>query len=128
MRQTHGMVEISIEQRTLVLDVQGSHKLWALKSRLEIPLANVRQVYADPTPAMGWFDGLKLAGTDVPNVFRAGLFWLDGERVFYDVRNPQNTIVIELAHERYAKLIVEVEDPKAAVNQIQAALAHKGAH
>lgn len=122
MRQTGRMVDISIENGTLVLDVQGSHKLWALKSRLEIPLSNVRRAYADPDPAMGWFDGLKLAGTDIPNVFRAGLFWMDGERVFYDVRNPQNTIVIELLHEHYAKLILEVEDPKVAVAQIQAAL------
>lgn len=122
MRQTEPMVDISVESGTLVLDVQGSHKLWALKSRLEIPLSNVRRAHADPNPAMGWFDGLKVAGTDIPNVFRAGLFWMDGERVFYDVRNPQNTIVIELVHERYAKLIVEVEDPKVAVAQIQAAV------
>lgn len=122
MRQTGRMVEISIENGLLVLDVQGSHKFWALKSRLEIPLLHIRSVQADPNPAMGWFDGLKVAGTDIPNVFRAGLFWMDGERVFYDVRNPQNTIIIELADENYAKLIVEVEDPRSAVAQIQAAL------
>lgn len=122
MRQTEGMVEISIENGLLVLDVQGSHKFWALKSRLEIPLVHICSVHADPNPAMGWFDGLKLAGTDVPNVFRAGLFWLDGERVFFDVRHPENTIVIEMEHESCAKLIVEVEEPKRAVEQIRSAL------
>ena len=72
---------------------------------------------------MGWFDGLKILGTDLPNHFRAGTFLLDGNRVFYDVRHPENTVVIELSEEHYAKLIVEVADPAATVRQLQEALA-----
>lgn len=64
---------------------------------------------------MGWFEGIKLLGTGIPNFFRAGTFYQDGELVFWDVRNPENTIVIELEHENFRKLIVEVETPASAI-------------
>lgn len=117
------MVEVSFTHDSLVLNVQGTHKFWALKSRLEIPLEHIKSVVADPDPAMGWFQGLKIAGTDLPNLFRAGLFYQEGNKVFWDVRHAEKTIVIELHDESCGKLIVEVEDPQAAIQQIHAALA-----
>jgi hypothetical protein len=117
------VVEIVITHDMLHLEVKGSHKLWALKSRLEIPLEHVTGVHVDPKPAMGWFQGMKIAGTDLPNIFRAGLFLQQGDKVFWDVRHPKKTIVIELEDESCAKLIVEVKDTKAAVAEIRRALA-----
>lgn len=116
------MVDITVTHDTLVLEVLGSHKFWALKSRLSIPLEHIKGVYADPEPAMGWFQGLKVAGADIPNIFRAGMFYQKGEKVFWDVRHPKNTIVIEMEDETFSKLIVEVKDPEAAVAEIRAAL------
>ena len=75
---------------------------------------------------MGWFQGLKLAGTDLPNIFRAGTFCQDGELVFWDVHEPKNTIVIDLDHERYKKLIIEVQNPEEEVKKINSAVAAKG--
>ncbi len=48
-----GMVEITVSHEHLLLEVEGMHKLWALKSRLDIPLAHIKSVHADPYPAMG---------------------------------------------------------------------------
>lgn len=71
---------------------------------------------------MGWFKGLKIAGTDIPNIFKAGI-WYQGEGlVFWDVLNPENTVVIDLDHEHFAKLILEVADPKAAVRLLENAI------
>src|SRR5260370_34440147 len=109
------MVEIQIEAEKAVFEVEGWDKLWSLRSRLEIPLSHIKGAHADPSPAMGWFQGLKLAGTDLPNIFRAGTFYQEGKLVFWDVREPERTIVIDLGHEKYAKLIIEVADPQAAV-------------
>ena len=116
------MVEITIDGQNAVFEVVGWDKLWSLRSRLTIPLAHITSVYSDPEPAMGWFDGLKIAGTAVPNIFRAGTFYQHGELVFWDVHHPEKTIVIELEHERYKKLIVEVENPPGEVKKIKAAL------
>ena len=101
--------------------------MWALTSRLTIPLAHIRSVEANPHPAMRWFQGLKIAGTELPNVFRAGMFYQDGNKVFWDVRHPENTIVVSLTDERYATLIIEVEDPEFVVGLITAAIADAGA-
>ena len=49
-------------------------------------------------------------------------FFQDGKRVFWDVHNPENTIVIELRDERFDALVIEVADPKATVELVEAAL------
>jgi hypothetical protein len=116
------MVELSISGGNLVLHVMGADKLWALKSSLEIPLKHIAEIKADPAKARGWWHGIRLPGTSIPGVLTAGTFYQDGKRVFWDVHNPDNTVVIELKDERYNELIVEVVNPDAAVELVKAAL------
>lgn len=116
------MVEVSIDETKVTFEVKGMDKVWALTSRLEIPWEHIRTVYADPNPAMGWFQGLKLAGADIPNHFRAGLFYQEGNKVFWDVRHPEKTIVVELNDEKYAKLIIEVADPETVLQEVNTAM------
>jgi hypothetical protein len=116
------MVDLSILAGNLVLHVRGADKLWALKSSLEIPLAHIAEIRADPEIAHSWWHGIRMPGTNVPGVLTAGTFYQEGKRVFWDVHNPENTVVIVLKDERYNELIVEVADPQAAVELIKAAL------
>jgi hypothetical protein len=116
------MVDLSISEGTLTLHVRGADQLWALKSSLEIPLRHIAEIRADPAIAHGWYHGLRMPGTNVPGVVTAGTFYQNGERIFWDVHHPENTIVIELKDERYKQLIVEVANPKAAVEMVTAAL------
>jgi hypothetical protein len=63
-------------------------------------------------------------GTDLPHVVMAGSFlFLDGEHAFWDVHDPERTVVIELDHERFTKLVLEVEDPQATAAAINTAIA-----
>lgn len=116
------MVNVSIEGDRLNFDVEGWDKLWALKSQLSIPLAHVSEVTIDPDAARGWWHGLRLFGTQVPGLVTAGTFYQSGGIVFYDVHDPERTIVLELDHETYERLIVEVEDPVDAVARIKSAI------
>jgi hypothetical protein len=116
------MVDLSVAEGRLTLHVRGSDKLWAFKSSLEIPLVHIASVRADPEIARGWYHGIRLPGTNVPGVITAGTFYQDGKRVFWDVHDPEKTIVIDLHDERYNELIVEVDDPEGAVRLIQSAL------
>lgn len=109
------MVDLSISAGNLVLQIRGADKLWALKSSLEIPLQHVAGIRVDHEVARGWWHGWKMAGTNLPGVITAGTFHQDGKRVFWDVHDPENTVVIDLHDERYNQLIVEVADPGAAV-------------
>jgi len=121
------MVDLSVSDGKLVLHVQGADKLWAFKSSLEIPLQHVAGIRADPSIAHGWWHGFRVPGTNIPGVLTAGTFYQDGQRVFWDVHNPDNTVVIDLHDERYNELVVEVADPNGAVELLRALLPPKPA-
>ena len=42
------MVDLSVADGKLILHVRGADKLWAFKSSLEIPLAHIAEIRADP--------------------------------------------------------------------------------
>lgn len=119
------MVTISINGDRVHFDVEGIDQLWALRSHLEFPLSHIRSVRVDPDSARGWWHGLKLWGSNIPGVLTAGTFYQEGGIVFYDVHDPDRTIVIELDHERYNRLIVEVDDPEKEQSKIDRALKTK---
>lgn len=116
------MVTISIDGDRVHFDVEGLDKLWSLRSRLEFPLAHIRAVKVDPEAARGWWHGLRLLGSNIPGVLTVGTFYQHGEVVFYDVHDPDGTIVLELEHERYKRLIVEVETPEQTRKMIEQAI------
>jgi len=113
------MTQLSVSDGKLNIEVKGWDRLWALRSHLSIPLEDVVRVYADSQIAEPWWKGLRVAGSNLPGVLAAGTFYHHSQWVFWDVHNPEKVIVIELRHEHYAKLIVEVEDPAATVAAIQ---------
>jgi hypothetical protein len=113
------VIDISIEGDKAVFDVEGIDKLWSLRSRLQIPLAHIRDVRAHPTVARGWWHGLRLLGTNMPGILTAGTFHQDGNNVFWDVHDPERTIVLTIAHEFYDQLIIEVADPAKAIALLQ---------
>lgn len=117
------MARVSIDDTDLIIEIEGMDKLWALQSRLTIPLANVRGATADPGIAKDP-KGLRAPGTHLPGVITAGTFHADGERVFWDVRDPAGAVVVELRDERFARLVIEVTDPRATVTLIEQAVHH----
>ncbi len=116
------MAEVYVSDGTLTVEMQGLDKLWALKSRLDIPMKNVTAVEINPKMAHGK-KGFRVPGTHLPGVITAGTFILDGDRVFWNVRDPDQAIVIHLHDERYARLIVQVDEPAVTVATLQRALA-----
>ncbi|BCJ48021.1 hypothetical protein GCM10010168_23800 [Actinoplanes ianthinogenes] len=113
--------EIRVDGDTLVVDIIGMDKFWALKSRLEIPLAHVAGATLDPGVDRE-FKGIRTGGTHFPGWLTAGRFRKDGEMVFWDVRDPNKAVVIALRDETYARLIIEVADPRATVDLVEHAI------
>ena len=116
------MAEIEITPQTLVVHITGADRLWALKSRLEIPLAHVVGAAQAQDEAHTWLKGIRLPGTHIPCVLSAGIFHRHGDRVFWDVHHPDNAIAIELKDEHFARLVVEVDDPAATLAAIGRAI------
>lgn len=115
------MVNVTVSGDRAIFEVEGLHKLWSLRSRLEIPLAHITDVEHEPEQVGRWWHGWKLMGTDMPGLFAAGTFYYQGELVFWDVRDVARTITVSLADERFKKLIIEVEDPRETVTLLRTA-------
>jgi len=115
------MARVRIDGSDLVVVMEGLDKLWAFKGSLTIPLANVRGATADPGIAADP-KGVRAPGSHVPGVIVAGTFHQDGEKVFWDVRDASKAVVIELADEKYTRLVVQVEDPRATVALVENAV------
>ncbi len=113
------MVNIYRENDKIIFKVEGWDKLFAFKSSLEIPVTHIISVYADPNIQMNFLDSIKLLGTSIPQLFRAGSFYQHGEIIFWDVRNTNNVIVVELEYEHFKKLVIEVDDPAKAIDIIK---------
>jgi len=116
------MVDVTIHGDRAVFNVEGMHKLWSFRSRLDIPLVHITGVDADPAQVGVWWHGFKLLGTDMPGMFAAGTFYYHGEMVFWDVHDVSQTIVVSLEHERYKKLIIEVSDVAGTLARLRSAL------
>ena len=117
------MVDVTIQGDRAVFNVEGLHKLWSFRSRIEIPLMHITGVDANPDQVRHWWHGFKLIGTDAAGLFAAGTFYYHGEIVFWDINDPAQTIVVSVEHEHYKKLIIEVSDVAGTVARLRAALA-----
>ena len=108
------MVEIQPQGDVVVFNVQGMHKLWALKSQLTIPRAHIRGARQDAEAVNRWWKGWRV-GTHVPGLLTAGTFYFEGQQIFWDVANVDHAIIIDLLDEDYHQLIIEVADPAAVL-------------
>jgi hypothetical protein len=110
------MTKMSVSDGKLIIDLQGLDKIWALKSRLEVPvehISGVRRAEDEPVPI------IRLPGTFVPGLITAGTYYeAGGDRVFWDVHDQKKAIVIDLRDEHFAKLVIEVADPEASIREI----------
>ena len=115
------MAEVELAQDALIVPLESMDRLLTLRSRLEVPLSNVEGAEADPEEARRRWHGIMERGIWVPGPITAGTFYQEGELVFWDVHDPEKTVVIRLRDERCARLIIEVEDPEATVAQVNEA-------
>jgi hypothetical protein len=114
---------IELTKDSLTVHIKGADKLWALRSELQIPLANVISAQAASEEAQTWLHGMRVGGTHIPGVISAGRFYSHGELVFWDVHEPDKAIAIELRDERYDKLVIDAENPEEDIVRIREAIA-----
>jgi hypothetical protein len=113
------MTKVTVTESKLTIEVQGLHKLWSFKSKLEIPLEHV----SDVRPAANErASGIRFPGTQLPGILTAGTFYHQGKKVFWDVHDFSKAIAIDLRDDSFSTLIIEVADPVTAIEQIERAL------
>jgi hypothetical protein len=114
------MVKIIVDGEQLVFAMPGWQE--DLKKRLAFPLDHIAGARADSFLARNWIGRLRFMAAYVPGMMRPGALYDDGDCVYWEVHNPEKTIIVYLEDEPYAKVVVEVEDPVAAASLIEEAL------
>jgi hypothetical protein len=111
------LVEVSIDDRFLVVQPLGAMQLWSMKRRLRVPLAWVRAArVADGTSLVF---GLRMPGVALPGVLAAGSYGFGKNRSFWIVRRRRGPkVVIELDEGGYSMIVLEVPDPETVVRRI----------
>ena len=119
------MVSIHIEDGVATFRIAGLHKLWALKSRIVVPVQDI--VAVDGSEAAPRWAGWRIAGTSMPGLITAGTFRRDAQWTFWDVAQPDAAIVVTLHGHWYSRLIVEVARPDDARQLLTQAMARSHA-
>ena len=108
------MVRIEREDINFVFEVVGWHKVWPFTNKLVIPIPHVVAAYPNEQQ-LNFISGIRLFGTGLPGVISAGTYYFGDSIIFCDVMDYENSILVELRDEYYKMLIIEVEDPYAAI-------------
>lgn len=104
------MAEVYCLNDTLTVHLPGRDREIAKRARLDIPLDEIRGVEVGRGIARGLI-------TDANEAF-----FRDGNRIFWDVRNPRKAIEIALNDESFSRLVIDVRDPRGVINEIREAL------
>ncbi|MFF2390570.1 CPBP family intramembrane glutamic endopeptidase [Agromyces sp. NPDC058104] len=115
---------VTIQNGSLFVEPKGIDKVWSLTRRIEVPLAHVRGATFD-LGANHEPKGVRAPALSAPGKW-SGTFVRDGEKTFWNVSTPGATIVIELADERFERLVLTVNEPRRLVDAINAAAANDG--
>ena len=116
--QHHAAVGVTPDDRLLVRPV-GAMRFWALSKGIDVPISSVADVGVEDRKAAlrGW----RAPGTYLPGVMIAGTYRSHGEKDLWFVGSAPQVLVIELVGEDYRHVVVQVEDPEAAVEALRAA-------
>ena len=116
---TMAAIGISPDDRLLVRPV-GMVRVWALSKGIEVPVTSMVDVGV--SPRKGLVRGFRAPWTYLPGFMIAGTFRSKGEKDLWMVGRAKEVLVIELFDERYRHVMVQVEDPHAAVEALRAAM------
>lgn len=107
-------ISLDVVGDNLVVRISGKDALYALSRGMDIPLTSIEGIAVAPSASIPR-TGLRLPGTGIPGVLRAGSFGTGARRDFWLVRRADQLLVVVLQPgEPYRRLILEVPDPQAA--------------
>ena len=114
------MARIELSERDVTVHLSPLDEVLALHGSLRIPFTHIAAASADPVPP-DWYRGFRI-GTNIPGVKVAGTFITDEGSIFYDFHDGERCLTLDLSHERYRRVIVEVDrdqDPAALASEIR---------
>lgn len=114
------MARVELGERDVTVRLSPLDEVLALHGSLQIPYTHIAAASADPVPP-DWYRGVRI-GTNIPGVKVAGTFITGDGAIFYDFHDGERCLSLDLAHEHYRRVVVEVDrdqDPAALASEIQ---------
>jgi hypothetical protein len=118
-------VSLLVEGDSLRVHLSTLDKLVCCRGDLVVPLAQVAAVTAARSVDVPR-TGLRLPGTSLPGVIRAGSYGRGDERDLWDVRRGDAVLVLQLrGGAPYRRVVLEVPDPAAEERRLQPVVASR---
>lgn len=111
------MRSVTVDGGTVRVRFTGTDALWALSRGLEVPLTDVEAVEVVDRSAVPR-GGLRLPGTHLPGVIRAGSYRHRDGWELANVRRGRRVLHLRLRNHRYRDVWVEVDDPDGVAARI----------
>jgi hypothetical protein len=119
------VIDLDVRDGNLVVRLRGWDMVFALTDGMTIPLTSLQGIAVAPRRNVPQ-TGLRLPGTSLPGVLRAGSYGRRPRRDFWLVRRAPEVLVVELQPgEPYRRLVLEVPDPRALCLRLRP---HTGAY
>ena len=114
--------QLTVENGHLRIHLGPWDKLYCCRGDIVVPVSLVEGVAVSPrrlVPA----SGLRLPGTGLPGVIRAGSYGTGSTRDFWNVRRADTLLVIEMRPgAAYRRLVLQVAHPDAVASELRPAL------
>lgn len=115
------MAQVTVDGSGITVHLSLGDEILALHGSLSIPFTHVSAVSTAPVPE-AMFRGFKI-GTNLPGVKTAGTFITGDGMIFYDFHDPSRCLTLTLSHEKYQRVVIEVDkdqDPTTLAQTIRA--------
>lgn len=101
------MAHLQLAQDRLEISLSLGDELLSMHGAFHLPYTHITSVSTGTVP-QAWFRGFKI-GTNIPGVKTAGTFITSEGTIFYDFHNPDRCLTLNLNHDTYRQVVVEVD-------------------
>lgn len=113
------VLAVAVEGDLLQVRLGIWDKIYCFRRNFAVPVGDVEGAAVAPRHLVPT-RGMRLPGTGIPGVIRAGSFGSGPNRDFWDVRKAEMLLVIELRHgAEYRRIVLQVADPAAVSRELR---------
>ncbi|MCW2525877.1 MAG: hypothetical protein JWM76_737 [Pseudonocardiales bacterium] len=115
-------ISLDVDGGELHIVFHGGDVFWTMRHQVTVPVDQVRGVAVVPLQRIPK-EGIRLPGSSIPGVIRAGSYGVAPDRDLWDVRTPKDVLWIEFdSGAPYRRAILQVPDPAAEALRLRPAL------
>jgi hypothetical protein len=112
---------VRIEEGKVIFELHGIDEILSIKRTIKVPLEHVSSVSTEHVNLKPRLQ-MRLVGARIPTIVKDGRFLTSEGMMFFEMHNPDKCIIVNLNHERYKKIVFEVDDKEEVAKQINQAI------